>query len=260
MNKIVKSYFLFFSEHPIMYNFIGIALNFIYLTVVNHDAGPLKDVSAPKFYHLINIIFFLNIILVYFVSSRFITRKRNDIASGFEDYTDREEWFRAVVSENGEIIIVDKPIWGKGKVFFVRNPHEDFEQFNFIQDLKGRYRNTNMNIKVSIELESDLPCDKKEIFKCMHNRYLEENKTGNCLLLNNYMDYVFKKFNDKLQPELDLLANRYALREISEPYVLDKVIDMLVFPEKIFSHVKNVKLCLGNLKFSSCKGMVDCSA
>ena len=261
--KQIKSYFLFFSEHPIMYNFFGIALNFIYLIVVNlanQDHVYPGELLAPKFYHLINGIFFFNIILVYLVSSKFITRKRNDVASDFEDYTDSEEWFRAVVYKDGAVEIVDKPLWGKGKVYYVKD-HRSFyrsDLFAFTQKLIGRYGNTNMTIDFSIKLEFDSPCDKKEIFQYLYQKHLQDKEDGQFLLLDNYINYVFKKFNDKLQPKLDELVTRYATREISEPYLLDQAIEMVTFPERIFSNIKNTKLCLNNLEFSSCKG-VDCS-
>ena len=104
--KALKGYFLFFSEHPIAYNFIGILLNLVYLAIIFAISPDQEDFSAPKFYHLINILFVLNIILIYFVSSKFITRKRNYEADEFEEYS--SEWFRIIILENGEKIIISR--------------------------------------------------------------------------------------------------------------------------------------------------------
>lgn len=261
--KLIKAYFLFFSEHPILYNFIGFALNLLSLMIVNHNHHG-DQFGIPSYFNLLNLLFVVNIILVYVVSNKYITRARNEIASASEEYF-RNEWFRGVVYGDGTIDIVKKSLWGKGRIYYVLDTYSERsynDKFTFNQKLKGRYGNTNMSINVSIKLEFDSSCDEKEIFQRLYERSLQDKESVKfkSLSLDDYVDYVFKKFNDKLQPELDALVTKYALREVSEPYVLDKATDMIIFPERIFSNVKNVKLCLSNLEFSSCKGMVeDCS-
>jgi hypothetical protein len=81
---------------------------------------------------------------------------------------------------------------------------------------------------------------------------------GRRLFMGDFIEYVFKKFNEKFQSKFDELTGKYALMKISQPYLLSEIIEVIIFPERIFSNVKNVKLCLGNPTFSSCKGMVNC--
>lgn len=258
--KILKGYFLFFSEHPIAYNLIGIALNLIYLMIVCANSPDQEHFSAPKFYHLINIVFVLNTILIYVVSNKFITRKRNDEFSAFEEHS--SEWFRIIILKNGERIILDKPFWGKGKVYFVDSNGSVYDEkeghISFKVSINGKYKNSNMSIPVSVTLKLNTICDKKEIFKALFIKCFEDNKEDNFLLLDEYLKFIFKKFNEKFQPKFDELTGRYALMEISEPFLLSNIIDVIIFPERIFSNVENVEICLGDPKFSSCKGMVEC--
>lgn len=259
--KIVKGYFLFFSKHPIAYNFFGFLLNIGYLLVMNIGSTDPEHLLVPKFFGLINIIFLLNVILVYFISSKFITRKRNEIQDGFE--VNSSEWFRATVLKNGEKIVINKPLWSKEKVYFIPKPRSMYEacggSVSFNVDLKGRYKNSNMCIPVHITFELSDSFDKNEVFESLYNYHLTEKEKSGNLSLGSYVEYTFKKFNEKFQPDFDELTGRYALMEISEPYLLSNIIDMIIFPERLFTNVKNVKLCLDDPTFSSCKGMVDCS-
>ena len=259
--KIVRGYFLFFSKHPIGYNFIGFLPNLIFLMVMNNSSTDPEHLLVPKYFGLINIILFLNVILVYFISSKFITRQKNEINECFD--VGSSDWFRATVLKNGEKIVVDKPLWSKEKVYSIPEPRSMYEacdgSVSFGVDLKGRYKNSNMCIPVHITFELSDYFDKNEVFESLYNYHLNEKEKSGNLSLGSYVEYTFKKFNEKFQPKIDELTGKYALLEISEPYLLSSIIDMIIFPERLFTNVKNVKLCLNNPTFSSCKGMVDCS-
>ena len=238
-----------------MYNVIGMVLNFAYFFIIAL-ASNNTDLPIPKFFHFINIILFLNILLVYFVASKFITRERNE----FTTDEDSSEWFRAIVSKTGEITIIDKSLWIKGEVYFVNYNRFRWNEgsYSFTAEIKARYKNSNMRVPVGINLELEGSLDRKEIFEALYNFHLTKNEEGDTLSLSSYIEHTFEKFNEQFQPYFDELIGKYAIMEISQPYLLDSIIDNIIFPERIFSNVKNVKLCLGDPTFSSCKGMVDC--
>jgi len=251
--KIVKSYFLFFSEYPIIYSLIGFMLNAFCFMTINVNYMVINHVLALKFFYSINIILVLNLALVIYISNRFIT--------GVDSFS---EWFSVLVFENGKKVILNRRLWGKGKIYSIlcaSSMHDEpGGKLCFSIDINGRYKNSSMCIPIKITLELDNECDKMEIFEILYEHNLIQKCEDEDLSLSSFIQYVFERFNEKFQPEINQLTGKYAHMEISQPYLLNSIIDMLIFPERVFSNVKNVRLCLGDPTFSSCKGLVECSS
>ncbi len=108
-------------------------------------------------------------------------------------------------------------------------------------------------VKIELQLYNSFS---HELFHTLLNNAQENgDNLNNTLYLEKYVKRVFQKFNQSQQPLIDDLIQRYAQQSISTATLLDEVISILVFPERLFANISGAKICLSDPTVSSCKGM-----
>lgn len=248
--KAIKGYFLFFSQHPIFYNLIWF-IPCIMAVVVFMDT---ENFNVRGWYGLVlSGLFIGHVIIIYMISGKFITRVSNELFGDGEN-----EWFRAVLLKNGEKIILNKPIWAKGAEYFVSRPsnfYSSTKEMSCTSWIQGRYKNSLVSFSVNIKHKLNRDFDKIEVFEALLADCLKNKSENDWLYLDLYINRIFIKTNERFQPKIDELVGKYSRREISEPELMDQLIDVIIFPERLFTNIEDVQLCLGNPTFSSCKGV-----
>lgn len=179
-------------------------------------------------------IIFLNMCLVYAVMSAYITM----------DDGDGNHAFSVLVTKNGQIIIVKKPIWQTGKQYYI-NTHSEFSM-----SIKGKFKNSTVSIPMSLSLIHNEEFDKLDLFTVL----VKDQPDSYNLSLGEYMLHIFRKVNQSSQAKIDFIIGEYAQLKISDAELLNKVIEVLDFPEQLFPNVSDVEICLGQPKTSACKG------
>lgn len=265
MKKPFQSCFLFMAQHPtglLLIPFLSIwFIIMIVLLLIDMNNG-FSDLS-PKTLSVLNWhnfvislgpVLFL-ILLNYLVMHRYITRPNyyNDNYRNF--------WFLIFVDKQNKPTILNKPIWNKGKVFIVRAFKNNYSYFEkelvFETTIDGKYKNAVVKIPVTLSLILDGPfedCDKIKIFEILYN-YSSPEKENELIDLESYIIKKFKSINSESLKVVGKIVNKYAEQKITEPKLLSKVIDLLVFPEKPIPNVADVNICLSEPIHSSCKGM-----
>jgi len=194
-------------------------------------------------------------LLNYLVMHRYITRPNY--------YNDnyRNPWFLIFVDKQNKPTILNKPIWNKGKVFIVRAFKNNYSYFEkelvFKTTIDGKYKNTVVKIPMTLSLLLDGPFedrDKIKIFEILYN-YSNPEKENELIDLESYIIKKFKIINSESLKVVGKIINKYAEQKITEPKLLSKVIDLLVFPEKPIPNDTDVNICLSEPIHSSCKGM-----
>ena len=253
--KWIKSYFLFFSLHPVLYSF----LETISLVVLCALFGLFNlPVSGFLFFCSFLLFFILHISLVYYVSNKYIIRSKNEIFSEIDDH--EKDWFRMVLLEDGRLFkLLTKPLWAKGKVFYVYAPRDyqllfekEIEKITCDLSLSGKYKNSTFSLPVRITLKLSGPLCKEEFFSVLLGVLSGQTSV---FLFEDYARIVFDRVNKPNQKKINEILGKYSRMEISQPAFLDEIVNVVVFPERIFSNVTDVSICLGNPVFSSCKGL-----
>lgn len=251
--KAIKGYFLFFSQHPVLYNLVWF-LPSIFIFGFLKDGDP--NIKEWYGWALLGL-FIGHIILIYIVAGKFILISQNQVNL----WDDSNEWLRVAVLEDNQKVILTKPIWAKGVVYFVERPRNLYfleKEITCTSGIEGRYKNSSVSFPVTIKHVLSGDFDKMEVFEALLADQLKRKSKDEWLCLDEYIKSIFIKLNQSYQPLIDESVGKYARREISEPELMDQLIDVIIFPERLFSNVEDVKLCLGNPTFSSCKGM-SCS-
>ena len=160
-----------------------------------------------------------------------------------------------LVMKTGEKIIFKKQVWGKGKEYFIVSPDtrstEKGGEMTFPTGISANYKNSQIYIPVKLKLELSGEWDVIKLFETLS----KEQKDTDCPDLYVYVANVFKKINQSSQEAINEAAKEYSQLKISAPEFLDRVIELIAFPENIFPNVTDVKICLGQPETSSCKGM-----
>lgn len=246
--KLIRKYFLLMSYAP----FVISAVAFIVIMVGIIIWGGINGPNEYDFHKLtgwlilgLAVITVANIILTYNVRDKYIT---------FHD--DEENYWRLIlITDNDERIIVENPIWKKGKEYFLLKPYDYHSKSDLetsaVTDIQGKYKNTTLTIPVTITLVLDKKFDELELFNLLHN-YFPENKK---LSIRDYIQDVLRKFNVDNQDNINEIMSRYARKLISEPELLNEIVENLIFPERLFENVIDTKTCVKEVTFSSCKGM-----
>jgi len=265
--KAMKSYFLFFAPHPILYNFIAWIVAMAVLTLFNAISGhldsQLDSVSstfganspmADAQFWVTTLLLVVNIFLIYIVIGRNVVRPE----SVWENYN---YFCRAALYPDGHFVIVEKPIWAQAQaqainVREISNYNTDCNSFICETSCGGQYRNSHITIPVTLTFKLNGPLDKREVFASLRQESLERNqKQFEILDMDDYIRSIFKMMNLKNQLLIDSSIQSYAEQLISKPVLLDHVVEELIFPERLFSNVIDVKICLGEPTHSSCKWM-----
>ncbi len=263
--NVIKKYFLFFAPHPILYNFIawiGAMATLIFLNWINghFDNQPDFMSSTPSEVSLMSdaqfwvtsLSFVANIFLCYLILARNIIRPEYA-------WDDNDYFCRVALFPDGHFVIVEKAIWAQAEEINIRKirDHSSYhETFECKTGCGGNYKNARVSIPVTLTFKLSGPFNKEELFTSLQKESLERyQKQLDVLDLDDYIKSVFKKMNLSNQPSIDRTIQAYAEQQISEPVLLDHVIEELIFPERLFSNIADVKICLGNPTHSSCKGM-----
>lgn len=245
--KLIKKYFLLFSPAPFIINFVifvvmlmGVAIWGLITSPNGYDATPM----VQKVSFLLPILIVGNIILCYIIRSKYIT---------FDD--DERDKHRLVLVTEEERTIVKKPLWKKGEEYFLINPYKyygwDNSEVCVATNIKGAYKNTTMIMPVTLTLKLDKPFDELELFNLLHDKFPQEKK----LEIGAYVQDVFHKFNVNNQDKINDIMGCYAQKLISEPELLNQIVENIFFPEKLFDNVIDTTICVKEVTFSSCKGM-----
>lgn len=266
MKKPFQSYFLFMAKHPtglLLIPFLSIwfILMFV-LMLIDFNNGFISGLS-PKTLSILNwcnffisfgFVLFL-ILLNYLIIHKYITRPN------YYNENYYNIWFLVFVDKQSKPTILNEPIWNKGKVFVVRAFSNDRSYFEkelvFKTTIDGKYKNAVVKIPVTLSLILDGPFedrDKIKIFEILYN-YSSPEKENELIDLESYIIKKFKSINSESLKVVGKIVNKYAEQKITEPKLLSKVIDLLVFPEKPIPNVADVNICLSEPIHSSCKGM-----
>ncbi len=256
MTKLVKNYFLFFAAHPILYSFLP-AILITLLVYFMKDGAPSLTAQETLVYLLVSILARTGIhaIIVYSVIIIFITRERFcllDDSNGSRRYNDSR--IRFIVTKDGLNMFYDKAIWGKGEKRYVIMPRyygENNLEVFVTTNISGKYENSTMYVSVTIKLSLGCKFDRDEVITKLSKHY--SSKKHCCL--DDYFVSVFKKTNQRIQDKVSSITAEYALQNISEPEMLNELVNILVFPNKVFSNIANVKISVSSPFFSSYKKM-----
>jgi len=258
MKNPIKSYFLFFSSHPILYNIGIVALTIIGALIASGFMGMdrLNQLIPGRLIAIFMGAVALHIILIYSVAGVWITRP---VGQGFDLFGDDDNLFSVLVTSEGQRIVLYRSIWKKGTRYSVGKPG-DFSRFFVVHtDITGKHGNSSVNIPVSLQFNTDKgsllgygvnPEMELEIFESLLQDQDKEN-----LNVEHYVRNVFGKLNESQKEAIDQVVAEYVQMEISTPEFLNRIINLVVFPERLFSWITSVKVCLGEPTFSSCKGM-----
>lgn len=254
--KALKGYFLFFSKHPIWYGFCIwlISLGAMYATDYVLGTNVLTDWSAWT----LSAAVIVHTVVVYVVIGRYILRPERVFLFDDDSYFCQGVVFKD--SRRPEIL--RKPIWADGIVVNVApipNYYGRSSVLSFDLSCGGKFRNTMITIPVKIELQLYNSFSHELFHTLLNNAQENGDNLDNTLYLEKYVKRVFQKFNQPQQPLIDDLIQRYAQQSISTAALLDEVISILVFPERLFANISGTKICLSDPTISSCKGMA-CSA
>ena len=245
--KLLKSYFLFFAQHPVSYNFAGWAV--IFLASVVLDSCHI--IPIPGYYLGIETaVFFFHTVTIYQVIWGCITRQDVDVLN------DNSYLCQIAVFPDGHKEILTKPIWGKSKVYSIARMYEYIgidKRFIVKTSCDGKYKNSTVTIPVALDFKLNGHFNQLELFNELFKD--QGDSASTTFSIDRYVRNIFKKANLQSQEEIDFAVQRYALQQSTEPILLNEVISAINFPEKLFSNVVDVKICLESPSFSSCKGM-----
>ncbi|MDD3711095.1 MAG: hypothetical protein PHP37_00610 [Patescibacteria group bacterium] len=276
MKKIIRSYFLAFAEETGRKNFVFFIVLIIVVlilmlcnhSIINKDYLDQKDILIFLLAFGIPI---LNYILCKKVKSIFISmppyeNARHDSATIqliIQQIITQREGSRIIFKQKREKIKFNKPIWGKGIIKKLKttdqqsnwtwNDVETMEENILVIKTKisGRWKNSTIEIPVKIKIQTNKDFNPIEVFDKIQSPDDQE-----VVHLPKYFRHIFKNINEKNQEKIQKLITDYAEMKISESILISEVIDLLIFPERPFSNVKNVQICLEAPEASSCKGMV----
>lgn len=265
MKKPFQSYFLFMANHPtglLLIPFLSIWLIIVLvLSIIDIDNGlsnPSPNTLLILNWHnlLVSFGFVLFLILLnYLVIHKYITRPN------YYNENYNYPWFLVFINKQDKPIILSKPIWDKGRVFVVRLFRYNYQDFGkeliFKTSIDGKYKNAVVKIPVTLSLILDGPFedrDKIKIFEILYN-YSSLEKKNKLIDLESYIIKKFKSINSENLKFANEIINKYAEQKITEPKLLSKIINLLVFPEKPIPNVVDVNICLSEPIYSSCRGM-----
>lgn len=254
MKNLIKQYFLFFSEGPFIIStlilVVAIIATAVCLVINENAANTFLNKRAIIFV----VIIFINMCLAYFIRKKYIT------IPGDDDYGDIV-LFYVLVTKTGKTMILDKPVWEKGKKYTII-ANKDYLQVSDSYSvhgntktnccIEGKYKNSLVSVPVILELKYDGIVDRIELFSILvKNIPISKDSNYQELSLDDYLKIVFKKVNEPNQSNFDEIINLYAQLKISSEEFLNEILDLVCFPEKIFPCITNTKIRLENLTASA---------
>ncbi|MDA3802630.1 MAG: hypothetical protein PF488_01890 [Patescibacteria group bacterium] len=172
--------------------------------------------------------------------------------------------FTILLTEKGEKIEFKENVWAKGKIFVIKpgqmfgySKYRENKVFDFQTTITSQWKNTFICIPVIIKLKLSDMFDPIEVFDALYEKSGEindqlgdwqkcksEHKGVEFLYIDSYFEYLFQKINKKNQKEFDLICAKFASKKISKSYLLDNILDVVLFPERPLSNIKDVKISL----------------
>lgn len=274
MKEFIKSYVLLFSIALV--NFICFlvfilleSIGFHYVCGFNTDLDSIFIIVS-----LSTLAFFIiNTIICKLVKKRYVTSNPSD------EYNWHENIACVLINEKGEKIVFKEDVWAKGRLYIIKSgrrfgyseaSYEPSEEkiYNFTTNVTSKWRNVEIHTLVTISLFLNDNFDAREVFdsllenKRRKERLLPQKEEGGnakekieFLYLDEYFEDLFIRINEKNQDKLTNECAKLGQKLISEAEFLDNVLDFLLFPEKTFSNIANVSICLTGSRITACKGM-----
>jgi len=261
MKNPIKKYFLFFSQCPVWFSLAPWGIMFLLLVAFMIIGAMIVGADTMEkiledFFTLMKIplLIFLgatigHIFLIYWVINKYVTLPEDVCLC------------HLLVSDDGrDKMIVEAPVWAKGRNYYIekyqRSRWSSREKYFCVSTtIQGGYKNALVEIPVKLELELNGEFNFIKVFE----ELIKSQKQSECLSIEKYIIDVFEKMNQKGQDKINQAVGEYAETKISEPALLARIIEELIFPENLFSNVKDTKICLGDPVASACKGMA-CSS
>ena len=240
MKNPIKSYFCFLSAHPVMFSvglFIGYAIGSMIATFF--DGGDIIDGIFKIDLAVASGVIILQLLLIYIIKYQYITTNKG---------AGRDTLFSVLVTEDGQKIIVNKPIWKKGKQYFV-NAQSDYidnggTSTQISLEVGGNFEHTRVRSRTYVKLTFDKELNKLELFEAL----IKEQPNNEYLCLGEYIFHIFEVSNKSVKLQIDHLVREYVESKISNIEFTHGVFDLLTFPEKLFSNVSDTKITLDGPK------------
>ncbi len=251
MKNPVKSYFCFMSRAPflivagvsLLLFFIFMLLSIIFYSDASNNV-PDSVILKPFGIYLAFAV--LHIILNYVIRAKYITYIDDD-----ESYV----LFAVLITKDNRKIIVTKPIWAvweKGELYLVKLEYESYitKEFNIWFNIDSRFKHSTISIPGNIEMKIKDDFDKLELFDAL----LKNNTTDEKIFfVISFFKKSFEKLNESNQVKIDEIVSEYGEKNISESELLNRIIDLLIFPEIPFSGFETKNICLKVPEISACK-------
>jgi hypothetical protein len=240
MKNPIKSYFCFFSTSPFIFSlvlFVSYPIGSIIASFFG--GGDILDELLKVHLVIASAIIIFNLVLVYIIRNKYITT--NERAG-------RDTLFSVLVTEDGQKIIVDKPIWKKGKQYFI-NAQSDYTDnggasTQISLEVGGNFEHTRVRSRTYVKLTFNKEFDKLELFEAL----IKEQPNNEYLCLGEYIFHIFEVSNKSAKLQIDNLVREYVESKISNVEFTHSVYDLLTFPEKLFSNVSDTKINLDGPK------------
>ncbi|MEI7452469.1 MAG: hypothetical protein WCK37_04710 [Candidatus Falkowbacteria bacterium] len=249
MKKFIRSYFLFFSNFPILVNFLLLFFTTLGIAFCsrgeNHEPEFMDIIKNPIMIYVL-IFASVNIIAIYVVKNRYITTNNDSLSC--DDYT-------GLVTKDGQKIIVKhEPVWAKGKEYSLKRLHWTLNNNNgvlfvILTSIIGECENARAEIPARIEIILNSELDWLEVFEIL----LEKYKDRDYLSIEAYLIEIFQEHNASNQEEINRLTEEYSKQVISTIDFLNKIIALTGFPKKIISNTINTRITLDDPVFSANK-------
>ncbi|MFA5644297.1 MAG: hypothetical protein WC928_02100 [Patescibacteria group bacterium] len=279
VKKIVQNYFLSFSEgtgagHGLVFYCLFLFALFIFIFSL-----PLTECLCDPFYKTFGIIAgsiafgfpIVSYLLCKITSRKFISvppEKRSCHDSALLLVRDEQVISRIGVAfgYQEEKINLQKPIWKKGIIYqivtgwkgvaywhYSKNDENGNTEDVFVieTEVSGRHKNSTITIPVKIKIYTGEEFDPIEVFN-----KISPGPKETTILLGKYLQDFFVRINEKNQEGIQKLITEYAEMKISDSVLMSEIVDLLIFPEKLFSNIEDVQICLDTPITTSCKGMV----
>ena len=239
IKKFWQGYFIFWSYTIFLSHLLALMITGIIIFMADLKIGTLTPCDLIK---MLLIFWGSHAIIVTIVRIIFITKPDEEIHN-----------FCQIAIIDGQPLVLSGSLWGKGEKYYIEKFNHRNHKVTFEMEYKSHYRNATVTIPMSITLHTADKFDNIELFNILYRTQTARRQSG-ALSLDEYIRLKVEHINRKAWEKIDELVVKYVCQEISCPQMLDEATELLSFPEKPFSNVEDVSICLKEPSFSSCKG------
>jgi hypothetical protein len=245
--KLIKNYFLWMVYGPFIINIVFFIITMLGIVIwgglASHDVNKFHELTGSLIIGLLAIVT-SNLILTFVVKAKCITFPSNE-----------KNWRLVLINNDGKKTVVNKAVWKKGTEYFLYTPcnYQGLSglETSIVINISGKYKNTTLTIPVKIILTLNKKFDELELFNVLYD-YFPYNKR---LDVHDYMQDMLRKLNADHQKKIDDTMSRYVQKLISEPELLNEIVEKLIFPERLFENVAGTKIFAEKVKVSACKDL-----